>query len=75
MESSTRKNSNPSENGGTQLLNSRHLTRIHESMPDMCVQTKLQFLAGMDQVFSEYIGVFGDRFFFLNSAKPFIASP
>jgi transposase len=44
---------------GVQLLNLRYLTRQHEALSNMCVQTKLQFQAVLDQVFPEYKGVFG----------------
>ncbi|GMK49079.1 hypothetical protein PghCCS26_62090 [Paenibacillus glycanilyticus] len=52
----------PDRKRGAQLLNLRHLTRFHESISDMYVQTKLQFQAVVDQVFPEYIGVFGDTY-------------
>ncbi len=52
----------PERKRGAQLLNLRHLTRFHESISDMYVQTKLQFHAVVDQVFPEYIGVFGDTY-------------
>lgn len=44
---------------GVQLLTLRYLTRQYESLSNMCVQTKLQFQAVLDQVFPEYKGVFG----------------
>jgi transposase len=44
---------------GVQLLNLRYLTRQYESLSKMCVQTKLQFQAVLDQVFPAYKGVFG----------------
>ncbi len=44
---------------GVQLLNLRYLTRQHEALSNMCVQTKLQFQAVQDQVFPEYKGVLG----------------
>ena len=44
---------------GVQLLNLRYLTRQYESLSKMCVQTKLQFQAVLDQVFPSYKGVFG----------------
>ncbi|MFY3791285.1 IS110 family transposase [Ureibacillus sp. MALMAid1270] len=47
---------------GIQLLNLRHLTRQHENMTGIMVQTKLQFQAVLDQVFPEYKGVFGDLY-------------
>lgn len=40
----------------------RHLTRQHEAMTQMYVQTKLQFQAVLDQVFPTYEGVFGDLY-------------
>lgn len=40
----------------------RHLTRQHEAMTDMYVQTKLQFQAILHQVFPTYEGVFGDLY-------------
>ncbi|MFS0921641.1 IS110 family transposase, partial [Brevibacillus sp. 179-C 1.1 NHS] len=49
----------PYEQRGIQLLNLRHLTRQHESLTKAYVQTKLQFHAVLDQVFPEYVGVFG----------------
>ncbi|NUU60883.1 IS110 family transposase [Paenibacillus agri] len=47
------------EKRGVQLLNLRYLTRQYESLSKMCVQTKLQFQAVLDQVFPVYKGVFG----------------
>jgi len=44
---------------GAQLLNLHYLTRQYESLSKMCVQTKLQFQAVLDQVFLAYKGVFG----------------
>lgn len=49
----------PYKQRGIQLLNLRHLTRQHESLTTAYVQTKLQFHAVLDQVFPEYVGVFG----------------
>ncbi|WP_138755503.1 IS110 family transposase [Paenibacillus sinopodophylli] len=49
----------PFKKRGVQLLNMRYLTRQHESFSKMCVQTKLQFQAVLDQVFPAYKGVFG----------------
>ncbi|MBP1157056.1 MULTISPECIES: transposase [unclassified Paenibacillus] len=40
----------------------RRTVLLHESMSDMHVQTKLQFQAVLDQVFPEYLGVFGDTY-------------
>jgi transposase len=47
---------------GTQLLNLRNLTRQHEAITGLCIQTKLQFQAVLDQVFPEFKGVFGDLY-------------
>lgn len=52
----------PYKQRGIQLLNLRHLTRQHENMTGMYVQTKLQFQSVLDQVFPEYCGVFGDLY-------------
>lgn len=49
----------PFKKRGMQLLNLRYLTRQYESLSKMCVQTKLQFQAVLDQVFPAYKGVFG----------------
>ncbi|MFC2950018.1 IS110 family transposase [Virgibacillus sediminis] len=45
-----------------QLLNLRNLTRQHENITGVMIQTKLQFQAVLDQVFPEYRGVFGDLY-------------
>ena len=50
----------PYEKRGIQLLNLRNLTRQHENITGIYVQTKLQFQAVLDQIFPEYRGVFGD---------------
>jgi transposase len=52
----------PYKKRGVQLLNLRHLTRQHETLTGLYVQTKLQFHAILDQVFPEYKGVFGDLY-------------
>lgn len=52
----------PFKKRGVQLLNIRYLTRQHESFSKMCVQTKLQFQAVLDQVFPAYKGVFGTMY-------------
>jgi transposase len=52
----------PYKRRGIQLLNLRNLTRQHENVTGMYVQTKLQFHAVLDQVFPEYKGVFGDLY-------------
>ncbi|WP_082651149.1 IS110 family transposase, partial [Paenibacillus etheri] len=49
----------PFKKRGVQLLNLRYLTRLYEALSKMCVQTKLQFQAVLDQVFPAYKGVFG----------------
>jgi transposase len=50
----------PFKKRGLQLLNLRSLTRQHEAITGLCIQTKLQFQAVLDQVFPEFKGVFGD---------------
>lgn len=52
----------PQKKRGVHLLNLRHLTRQHENMTGIMVQTKLQFQAVLDQVFPEYKGVFGNLY-------------
>ncbi|WML44627.1 IS110 family transposase [Neobacillus sp. PS3-40] len=52
----------PYKKRGVQLLNLRNLTRQHENITGVLIQTKLQFQAIMDQVFPEYRGVFGDLY-------------
>ncbi|MEM1505219.1 IS110 family transposase [Domibacillus sp. 8LH] len=52
----------PHKKRGIQLLNLRNLTRQHENITGIYVQTKLQFQAVLDQVFPEYRGVFGDLY-------------
>jgi transposase len=52
----------PYKQRGIQLLNVRNLTRQHENITGMFIQTKLQFQAVLDQVFPAYIGVFGDLY-------------
>jgi transposase len=52
----------PYKKRGIQLLNLRNLTRQHENLTGIYVQTKLQFQAVLDQVFPEYRGVFGDLY-------------
>ncbi|WP_404331986.1 IS110 family transposase [Mesobacillus maritimus] len=52
----------PYKKRGIQILNLRNLTRQHESMTGMYVQTKLHFQAVLDQVFPEYENVFGDLY-------------
>lgn len=52
----------PYKKRGIQLANLRHLTRQHDNITGMFVQTKLQFQAVLDQVFPEYSNVFGDLY-------------
>ncbi|MEH7226677.1 IS110 family transposase [Bacillus sp. JJ1566] len=52
----------PYKKRGIQLLNLRNLTRQHENLTGLYVQTKLQFQSILDQVFPEYKGVFGDLY-------------
>lgn len=57
----------PYKNRGVQLLNLRYLTRQYEAFSKMCVQTKLQFQAVLDQVFPAYKGVPRSAFYFLQN--------
>ena len=43
-------------------MNLRQLTRQHDKITGMFVQTKLQFQTVLDQVFPEYSNVFGDLY-------------
>jgi len=52
----------PYKKRGVQLLNLRNLTRQHENITGVMIQTKLQFQAVLEQVFPEYKGVFGDLY-------------
>jgi transposase len=52
----------PYKKRGVQLLNLRNLTRQHENITGVMIQTKLQFQAVLEQVFPEYRGVFGDLY-------------
>jgi len=52
----------PYKQRGIHLLNLRNLTRQHENITGMFVQTKLQFQAVLDQVFPQYSGVFGSLY-------------
>jgi transposase len=52
----------PYKKRGVQLLNLRNLTRQHENITGVMIQTKLQFQAVLEQVFPEYTGVFGDLY-------------
>lgn len=47
---------------GIQLLNLRNLTRQHDNITEIVAQTKLQFVAVLDQVFPEYGKVFGSLY-------------
>lgn len=52
----------PYKKRGIHLLNLRNLTRQHENITGLLIQTKLQFQTVLDQVFPEYRGVFGDLY-------------
>jgi transposase len=52
----------PYKKRGIQLLNLRNLTRQHENITGVMIQTKLQFQAVLEQVFPEYKGIFGDLY-------------
>ncbi|WP_195892886.1 IS110 family transposase, partial [Bacillus massiliigorillae] len=52
----------PCKKRGIHLLNLRNLTRQHENLTGMFVQSKLQFQSVLDQVFPEYVGVFGELY-------------
>jgi transposase len=52
----------PCKKRGIQLLNLRNLTRQHDNITGIVVQTKLQFQAVLDQVFPEYSKVFGSLY-------------
>jgi transposase len=52
----------PYKKRGIQLLNLRNLTRQHDNITGIVVQTKLQFQAVLDQVFPEYSMVFGNLY-------------
>ena len=52
----------PYKKRGVQLLNLRNLTRIQETISGVSAQTKLQFHSVLDQIFPEYVGVFGDLY-------------
>jgi transposase len=66
----------PYKKRGIQLLNLRNLTRQHQNITEVFVQTKLQFQAILDQIFPEYRGVFGDLYSLvsLNTLKEFPSS-
>lgn len=49
----------PYKQRSIRFLNLRSLTRQHDAITKLSVQTKLQFQALLDQVFPEYVGVFG----------------
>jgi transposase len=52
----------PHKKRGIQLLNLRNLTRLQESISGISAQTKLQLHSVLDQIFPEYVGVFGDLY-------------
>ncbi|SFM49980.1 Transposase [Paenibacillus sp. 1_12] len=52
----------PYKKRGIQHLNLRNLTRLHESISGVSAQTKLQLHSVLDQIFPEYVGVFGDLY-------------
>ena len=57
-----KKDLEPYKKRGIQIANLRNLTRQHDNITGMYVQTKLQFQAVLDQVFPEYTKVFGDLY-------------
>ena len=59
----------PYKKRGIQLLNLRNLTRQHENITGVMIQTKLQFQAVLEQVFPEYKGVFGDLYSVVSLSK------
>lgn len=52
----------PHKQRGLKLLELRNLTRQHDAITNLLIQTKLQFHAILDQVFPEFRGVFGDLY-------------
>lgn len=52
----------PFQKKSIRIMNLRNLTRQHESLTGTYVQTKLQFLTILDQVFPEYKKVFGSLY-------------
>jgi transposase len=52
----------PYKKRGIQRLNLRNLTRLQESISGVSAQTKLQLHSVLDQIFPEYVGVFGDLY-------------
>lgn len=52
----------PYKKRGIRIFDLRNITRQHDSMTGMYVQTKLQFRAVLDQVFPEYENVFGNLY-------------
>jgi transposase len=52
----------PYRKRGIQLLNLRNLTRLQESISGISAQTKLQLHSVLDQIFPEFVGVFGDLY-------------
>lgn len=52
----------PYKKRGIQLMNLRNLTRLRESIAETAAKTKIQFHSILDQVFPEYVGVFGSLY-------------
>jgi transposase len=52
----------PYKKRGERFLSLRSLSRQHDAITRLSVQTKLQFQALLDQVFPEYVGIFGDLY-------------
>ncbi|QQE79671.1 IS110 family transposase [Alicyclobacillus sp. SO9] len=56
----------PLKKRGEKLLNLRNVSRQHDAITKLLVQTKLQFQALLDQIFPEYVGVFGELYSFVS---------
>ena len=52
----------PYKKRGIQLMNLRNLTRLRETVAGTAAKTKIQFHTIVDQVFPEYVGVFGSLY-------------
>jgi transposase len=52
----------PYKKRGLRLLNLRTLSRQYETVTNLYIQAKLLFHTLLDQIFPEYMGVFGDLF-------------
>lgn len=52
----------PFKKRGIQLMNLRNLTRLRETVAGTAAKTKIQFHSIVDQVFPEYVGVFGSLY-------------